>query len=174
MICNLCYKCNAPNAGFLLTKNPQFLKCYIGDTGLLASLAFSENETQKNSLYKNIINGNLNINKGMLYENVISQILTSIGRKLYFYTKYNEEKHRNDIEIDFLISNKSKTNFKNFPIEVKSSKYYRTSSLDAFRKLFKNRIKTSYIIHPKNYSYEEKLIKLPLYMLFCLLEGENK
>ena len=57
MICNLCYKYNAPNAGFLLTKNPQFLKCYMGDTGLLASLAFSENETQKNSLYKNIING---------------------------------------------------------------------------------------------------------------------
>ena len=91
--------------------------------GLLASLAFSENETQKNSLYKNIINGNLNINKGMLYENVISQILTSIGRKLYFYTKYNEENQRNDIEIDFLISNESKTNFKIFPIEVKSSKY---------------------------------------------------
>ena len=110
----------------------------------------------------------------MLYENVISQILTSTGRKLYFYTKHNKEKHRNDIEIDLLISNESKTNFKICPIEVKSSKYYRTSSLDAFRKLLKNRIETSYIIHPKNYSYEEKLIMLPPYMLFCLLEGENK
>ncbi|WP_297957990.1 hypothetical protein [uncultured Ruminococcus sp.] len=35
----------------------------------------------------------------------IAQMLTANGHKLYFYTQYNAEKHRNDIEIDFLISN---------------------------------------------------------------------
>lgn len=34
-------------------------------------------------------------NEGMLYENVIAQMLASLGRKLYFYTQYNPQKHRN-------------------------------------------------------------------------------
>ncbi len=59
-----------------------------------------------------------------------------IKRKLYFYTKYSEEKHRNDIEIDFLLSNESKTNFRFFPIEVKSSKNHTTTSLGKFKQLF--------------------------------------
>lgn len=44
MICNVCYKCNDPNVGFALNKNDSAVKCYMGDTGLLVSLAFSENE----------------------------------------------------------------------------------------------------------------------------------
>lgn len=44
MLCNLCYKCNDPNVGFALNKNESSVKCYLGDTGLLVSLAFNENE----------------------------------------------------------------------------------------------------------------------------------
>ena len=44
MLCNLCYKCNDPNAEFALNKNESSVKCYLGDTGLLVSLAFNENE----------------------------------------------------------------------------------------------------------------------------------
>lgn len=49
--------------------------------------------------------------EGMLYENVLSQMISAKGRNLYFYTRYSTEKRRNDIEIDFLLSNESKTNF---------------------------------------------------------------
>lgn len=66
--------------------------------------------------------GDLSINNGMLFENVIAQSLVANGYKLYFYTHYSEEKHRNDIEIDFIISNNSKMNYKTIPIEVKSKK----------------------------------------------------
>ena len=31
---------------------------------------------------------------GMLYENAISQMIAARGRKLYFYTRYSEEKHQ--------------------------------------------------------------------------------
>ena len=110
MICNLCYKCNDPNVGFALNKNDSAVKCYMGDTGLLVSLAFSENEISDQQLYRQIMNGKLSLNEGMIYENVISQMITAKGRKLYFYTRYSEKKHRNDIEIDFLLSNESKTN----------------------------------------------------------------
>ena len=50
-------------------------------------------------LYKLIMNDKLSLNEGMIYENAISQMIASKGKKLYFYTRYSEEKHRNDIEI---------------------------------------------------------------------------
>ena len=166
MICNLCYKCNDPNVGLALNKDDTAVKCYMGDTGLLVSLAFSENEISDQQLYKAIMNDRLSLNEGMLYENMIAQMITAAGKKLYFYTRYNEEKHRNDIEIDFLLSNESKTRFKLFPIEVKSGKNYSTTSLNAFRELFPRRIAQSYIVHPKTFIRDGDIIKLPPYM-FC-------
>lgn len=164
MICNLCYKCNDPNVGFALNKNESAVKCYMGDTGLLVSLAFSENEIASQQLYKQIMNERLSLNEGMIYENMISQMIAAKGSKLYFYTRYSEEKHRNDIEIDFLLSNESKTNFRVFPIEVKSSKNYTTTSLSRFKEVFGKKIATQYIIHPKNYAIDGEIIKIPPYM----------
>lgn len=164
MICNLCYKCNDPNVGFALNKNEAAVKCYMGDTGLLVSLAFNENELTEQQLYKQIMDGKLSLNEGMLYENMISQMVVAKGRRLFFYTRYSEEKHRNDIEIDFLLSNESKTNFRVFPIEVKSSKNYTTTSLDKFKDLFGKKIATGYVIHPKNLSVEGEVVKMPPYM----------
>lgn len=167
MICNLCYKCNDPNVGFALNKNDTAVKCYMGDTGLLVSLAFRENEIADQQLYKQIMNDRLSLNEGMIYENAISQMIAAKGRKLYFYTRYNESKHRNDIEIDFLLSNESKTNFRVFPIEVKSSKNYTTTSLGRFKEAFGKKIAAQYILHPKNLSVEGEIIKIPPYM-FCI------
>jgi len=164
MICNLCYKCNDPNVGFGFNKNESFVKCYMGDTGLLVSLAFSENEIMDQQLYKQIMDGKLSLNEGMIYENMISQMISAKGRKLYFYTRYSEEKHRNDIEIDFLLSNESKTNHRVFPIEVKSSKNYTTTSLGRFKEMFGKKIAMQYIIHPKNLMIEGEIIKIPPYM----------
>ena len=164
MICNLCYKCNDPNVGFALNKNESAVKCYMGDTGLLVSLAFNENEIMDEQLYRQIMNDRLSLNEGMLYENVIAQMITAKGRKLYFYTRYSEEKHRNDIEIDFLLSNESKTNFRVLPIEVKSSKNYTTTSLGRFKEIFGKKIALQYIIHPKNFSVDGDIIKIPPYM----------
>ena len=122
-----------------------------------------------NSLYRAIMDGRLSMNKGMLYENVIAQMITAAGRQLYFYSHYNEVKKRNDIEIDFLLSNGSKLDFKVFPVEVKSSKNYTTSSLNVFSERFKGRIGNSIIIHPKNFSIGEDVKKYPPYMLPILL-----
>ena len=164
MICNLCYKCNDPNVGFALNKNDSAVKCYMGDTGLLISLAFSENELMEEQLYKQIMNDRLSLNEGMIYENAIAQMIAAKGRKLYFYTHYSEEKHRNDIEIDFLLSNESKTNFRVFPVEVKSSKNYSTTSLGRFKDMFGRKIAMQYIVHPKNLEIDGNILKLPPYM----------
>lgn len=170
MICNLCYKCNDPNVGFALNKNDSFVKCYMGDTGLLVSLAFSENEIMDQQLYKQIMDEKLSLNEGMIYENMIAQMIAAMGRKLYFYTRYSEEKHRNDIEIDFLLSNESKTNFRVYPLEVKSSKNYSAVSLGRFKEMFGKKIATPYIIHPKNLSIDQDIVKIPPYMFPFIFE----
>lgn len=171
MVCNLCYRCNDPNVGLALSKNDAAVKCYMGDTGLLVSLAFSENELSEQRLYKAIMDGKLSLNEGMIYENAISKMIAASGRKLYFYTRYNTEKHRNDIEIDFLLSNESNTRFRVHPVEVKSSKNYTATSFDAFKAAFARRVGRSVIVHPKAYSANKEVVKLPPYMFPFFLEN---
>ena len=168
MIVNECFNTTDPNVGLSLNEDRTFIKCYMGDTGLLVSHAFSENEIADEQLYKQILHNKLSLNEGMLYENVIAQMLVANGHKLFFYTHYNEEKHRNDIEIDFLISNMSKTKYRIYPMEVKSSARYTTTSLDRFGIRFHERVEASYVIHPKNLSVEGSRISIPPYMTICL------
>ena len=168
MICNVCFSCQDPNVGLSINENRTYVKCYMADTGLLLSHAFDENGIAKEGLYFQILNDKLSINEDMLYENAIAQMLVASGHKLYFYTHYNDEKHRNDIEIDFIISNNSKLKFKIFPIEVKSSNKYSTISFDRFIEKFKNRIGDAFIIHPKNLYKKDNVTCIPPYMTFCL------
>ena len=169
MICNECFLCNDPNIGLSLNEARSYIKCYMADTGLLFSHAFDEDPDIAKSIYSAIIGDKLSINKGMLYENLIAQMLVANNHKLYFYTRYNEEKRRNDIEIDFLITSGDKTNVKISPIEVKSSKNYTTISLERFIQIYKKRVKNAYIIHPKNLVIrEDGIICIPAYMTFCL------
>ncbi len=165
MICNLCYKCTDPNVGFALSKDDSAVKCYMGDTGLLVSHAFSENEITSMNLYKQIMDGKLSLNEGMLHENLVAQMLTAAGKRLYFYTHYSEERHRNDIEVDFLLSNESQTNTKVCPIEVKSSKNYHAVSYEAFKARFGKRVGASLIVHPKQFVVDKTGLRIPTYML---------
>jgi predicted AAA+ superfamily ATPase len=169
MICNTCFLCTDPNVGLSLNEKRSFVKCYMGDTGLLATHTFDENKDTDINLFHEILSDKLSINKGMLYENVIAQMLVANGHKLYFHTRYSKEKHRNDIKIDFILSGGSKTVNKIIPVEVKSAKTYKTVSLNLFNEIYKNRIDKLYIIHPKNLSVKDNgIICIPAYMTFCL------
>lgn len=164
MIANECWKVNDPQIGLSLTEADSYLKCYLSDTGLLVSHAFNETELVDAEVYKRILSGELNINKGMLYENVVAQMLAANNHRLFFYTHYDAEKKRNDIEIDFIISNNSKTNYKIVPIEVKSGRKYSTRSLERFKEKFKERIDRCIIIHPKNLIKKDDFLAIPPYM----------
>ena len=168
MISNECFLCNDPNVGLSLNETRGYVKCYMGDTGLLLSHAFDENELLEDEVYKQILTGKLQINEGMLYENAIAQMLVANGHRLYFYTHYNEEKHRNDMEIDFIISNNSKLKYKMFPIEVKSGKRYSTKSLNDFMQKYKERIGEGYIVHPRNLLLKDGIVCIPPYMAMLL------
>ncbi len=168
MTVNACFKCNDPSVGLSLHVDNARVKCYMGDTGLLFSHAFSKKEIVKGALYREILNDHLSMNKGMIYENAIAQILVANGHELYFYTRYNKEAKRNDIEIDFVISDGKKIDGKIYPIEVKSGKRYTTKSLNKFVQKFGARVDTAYVIHPKNLVIKDGIICIPSYMTICL------
>ena len=104
----------------------------------------------------------------MIFENAVMQALVCNGYTPFFYTHYNVQKHRNDIEIDFLISNKSKTRYKIYPIEVKSTERYSISSLRKFMEKFRERIGQAYVIDTKNYRKKDDVVYMPAYMAMCL------
>lgn len=168
MITNQCFNCTDPNVGLALNEDRTYIKCYMGDTGLLISHAFTEAEIESEELYKHLILGRLSVNEGMIFENAVVQALVCKGYDPYFYVHYNKDKHRNDIEIDFLISNKSKTRYRIFPIEVKSTDKYSTTSLERFIEKYESRIGQAYVIHTKNLRVTDKIIYIPAYMTMCL------
>ena len=140
----------------------------MGDTGLLVSHAFSEEEVSDGELYRQIMRDNLSINEGMLFENAVAQCLVANGHELLFYTHYNAEMHRNDMEVDFVFSNGSKLKPKVFPVEVKSGKVYQTKSLDRFVERYGGRVGQAYIVHPKNLQHRGQILCIPSYMAMCL------
>lgn len=168
MITNQAFNCTDPNVGLALNEDRTYLKCYMGDTGLLISHAFTEAEIETEDLYRQLILGRLSVNEGMIFENAVMQALVCSGYAPYFYTHYDGKKHRNDIEIDFLISNKSKTRYRIYPIEVKSTERYGITSLEKFMEKFRSRIGQAYVIHTKNYRRMDDVVYMPAYMTMCL------
>ena len=168
MITNIAFNTSDPEVGLSLNEDRTYVKCYMGDTGLLLSHTFDENEEIAAELYRELFLGKLSINEGMFFENAIAQTLKTNGHRLFFYTHYDEQSKHNDIEIDFIISKGGKTKNKIFPIEVKSSEKYSLKSLLRFKEKYSRRIGGAYIIHPKNYKEEDGIIFLPCYMAFLI------
>lgn len=128
-------------------------KVYMADIGLLVSML--EEGTQSN-----ILDGDLLGYKGAIYENLLADIFSKMGRKLYYY-------HKNGgIELDFLIRHKGRCT----PVECKAT----TGNAKSLRTVLN---------HPENYKVEmavklgdynvglkDNLLTLPMYMAFLLNE----
>ena len=89
MIANVCFNSTEPNIGLKLNRDNSSYKVYMGDTGLLISHAFDENGIVSEEIYKKLLFGKLEVNEGMIFENIVSQMLVANGHNLYFY-KYLE------------------------------------------------------------------------------------
>lgn len=169
MIVNIAYNTTEPNIGLRLNRESSALKCYMGDTGLLLSLAFDENGIMEEEIYKKILFNKLSFNEGMIMENIVAQMLTASGKKLYFYFNYDKKDSNNNLEIDFLIAKNKITSRHNVsPIEVKSGKNYTYSSLNKFKAKYKDYLYTSYILHIDDLKEENGIVFLPLYMTSLL------
>lgn len=168
-IANLCFAASEPNIGLNLNANRTSLKCYFCDTGLLISHAFNERILINDQIHKRLLFDELEINKGMLIENIVAQMLTAAGHELYFFSCSNSENRSDRMEIDFLIAKPELTRRKNIsPIEVKSSKRYSHTSLDKFTQKYHTFLDKAYVIHPQDLAVNDGVIYLPLYMTPCL------
>lgn len=169
MIVNNCYNSTEPNIGLKLNTDRTTLKCYMADTGLLISHAFDENGIVSEEIYKKLLFDKLEVNKGMIIENIVAQMLVSSGHKLYFYSNSSVNDCSSRMEIDFLISKSKITNRHNIsPIEVKSGKNYTLNSLNKFLTKYEEYSLTPYIIHMADYKEENGIIYLPIYMTSLL------
>jgi len=164
MIANPCFNATDPNAGLALSGVHSTHKLYMADTGLLVTHAFRDKTHSSNELYRAILLDKLSVNEGMLMENVVAQALRASGHRLFFYSRSDTNNRKNNMEIDFLITDGKKI----CPVEVKSSAYRQHSSLDKFREKFSKKIGNSFILYTKDIMQKDGVIHLPIYMAMLL------
>ena len=163
-VVNVCYNSTEPNIGLKMNEDRTTLKCYMNDTGLLLSHAFDEKGIMSAEIYHKLLFGKLEVNEGMLVENVVAQMLTASGNKLFFYSKASDVAEER-MEIDFLLQKNKVTNRHNIhPIEVKSGTNYTLSSLKKCMKKFGEYMTTPTVIHAGDLKVEDGITYLPLYM----------
>ena len=162
---NISYNTTAPNIGLQLNEDRTTLKCYFCDTGLLISLAFSARGIVTNEIYQKLMFDKLEIDEGMLVENIVAQMLKASGNELFFYSNYDKEEAETRMQVDFLIQKEVVTSRHNIsPIEVKSSTGYTLTSIQKCIKKFGQYLTTPYVLHSKDVEMKDGLVYLPLYM----------
>ena len=100
---------------------------------------------------------------GYVYENIVAQMLTATGNKLFYHTWPSETSNHN-YEVDFLLSRGAKL----WPLEVKSSGYKTHKSLDEFCKKFSERISNRYLAYTKDHKKDGETTLLPVFMAMFL------
>ena len=163
---NIAYHANNPGVGMYLEKDIDRYKLFTSDVGLFITLAFKDKKYTDNIIYNKLLSDKLEANLGYVYENAVAQMLTAKGNNLFYYTMKSETSNHL-YEIDFLLSNGTKIN----PIEVKSGNYREHKSLDTFCEKFSSRIREKYVVHTKDYKWENGINYLPVYMI-PFIEGE--
>ena len=164
MVVNTCFNATEPTVGLNLNTERTTQKCYMADTGLLVTHTFSDDNFSDNELYRDILLDKLNVNEGMLAENVVAQELRSHGHKLFFFSRSDSSERANNIEIDFLVRSKRKI----CPVEVKSAAYQHHASLDKFYKKYSDTLGQAYILYTKDLMEKDNILHLPLYMAMFL------
>ncbi len=171
MTVNISSNVTDPSAGLKLSEDRTSIKCYMGDTGLLVSHAFSENSNATYDMQWKILTGKLEVNKGMLVENVVAQMLKAAGQSLFYHYNSDQSNASNRMEVDFLLA-KSKVSARHniHPVEVKSAGDYSTISLERFMKKFRQQAATPIILHTGDADFGEGALTLPLYMAMLIPE----
>lgn len=148
-IINFCYNLTTPELPFEGNAKDDVFKVYMRDTGLLMAM-LEEGSSE------DIIDGNLGIYKGAIYENIIADIFAKNGKKLYYF-EYNSQ-----LEIDFFIRyNKCAT-----AIEVKAADNTKSKSLNSVIENWN--VEKGIKFSSKNVGSIEKIDIYPLYMAIFL------
>ena len=116
-------------------------------------------------IYKKLLFDKLEVNKGMIMENIVAQMLAASGHKLYFYSNPDRNDADSRMEIDFLLAKSKISSRHNIsPIEVKSGQSYTLNSLRKCIAKYSSQLSTPYVLHDKDVKTEDGIVYLPLYM----------
>ena len=148
-----------PNVGLSLHEDMGRYKLFLNDTGLFITLAFWDKDVTENVIYQKLLNDKLSADLGYVYENVVAQMLTAAGNKLFYYT-WPTESGKHNYEVDFLLSRGAKL----WPMEVKSSGYKTHASLDAFCEKFSDRVGERFLVFTKDLRKDGPTTLLPVVM----------
>ena len=148
-----CYNLDLPELPLDGNAIDDVFKVYMQDTGLLVSML--EDGTQFD-----ILQGNLYGYKGAIFENLMADIFTKMGRKLYYYHKDS------GLEIDFVIRYKGGATL----IEVKAATGNTKSTKTILSHPEKYHVAGAIKLGDYNVGRNEKMQTIPIYMGFLLNE----
>ena len=129
-------------------------KVYMRDTGLFVSML--EDGTQFD-----ILQGNLLGYKGAIFEGLIADIFSKMGRKLYYFHKDS------GLEVDFIIRYKGACTL----VEVKANTGNVKSTKTVLRHPEKYHVTQAIKLGDYNIGLSEQILTLPLYMAVLLREN---
>lgn len=148
-IINFCYNLAVPELPLEGNSKSDSFKVYMRDTGLLTAMLDEGSQ-------EDIIDGNLGIYKGAIFENIIADIFGKSGKKLFYFERNSQ------IEIDFFIRyNKQAT-----AVEVKSADNTKSKSLNAVLQNYG--VKHGIRLSSKNIGHTDRIDSYPLYMAMFL------
>lgn len=148
-----CYNLDLPELPLDGNAVNDMFKVYMQDMGLFVSML--EDGTQFD-----ILQGNLYGYKGAIFENLVADIFTKMGRKLYYYHKDS------GLEIDFVMRYKGGATL----IEVKSTTGNAKSVKTILAHPEKYHVAGAIKLGDYNIGRSDKMLILPLYMGFLLTE----
>ncbi len=148
-----------PNVGLSLNGDLGRYKMFLNDTGLFVTLAFWDKDVTENVIYQKLLSDKLSANLGYVYENIVAQVLTATGNKLFYHT-WPTESRKHNYEVDFLLYRGAKL----CPLEVKSSGYKTHASLDAFCEKFSERVGERFLVYTKDLRKDGATTLLPVMM----------
>lgn len=150
------YNIEEPKLPLELAKLRNLFKLFSNDVGLLAC-------QYADSIQLRILNNDIDINYGSIYENAVAEELYSHGLKLYYF---NSKKQG---ELDFVI----KLDDKLLPIEVKSGKNYLRHN--ALKNVIENKdyeIEKAYVLYNENIKRVGNIVYLPIYLMMFIKNRE--
>ena len=148
-----CYNLDLPELPLDGNAIDDVFKVYMQDSGLLVSML--EDGTQFD-----ILQGNLYGYKGAIFENLMADIFTKMGRKLYYYHKDS------GLEINFVIRYKGGATL----IEVKATTGNTKSTKTILSHPEKYHVAGAIKLGDYNVGRNEKMLTIPVYMGFLLNE----
>ena len=146
-----CYNLSLPELPLDGNSIQDIFKVYMVDNGLL--IAMLEDGTQFD-----VLQGNLYGYKGAIFENLAADILTKMGRKLYYFHKDS------GLEIDFVIRYKGQCTL----LEVKASTGNTKSTKTILNHPEKYHVGCAIKVGDYNVGRTGNILTLPFYMTFLL------